>query len=69
MAGNVWEWCLNGRGGENGNIMHDSDRTVRGGSFISEANRAQAMFYYSLNPLYRYATIGFRLVCEPAPSK
>lgn len=68
MAGNVWEWCLNGRGGENGNIMHDSDRIVRGGSFISEGNRAQVNFFYSLNPLYRYATIGFRVVCAAAPT-
>jgi formylglycine-generating enzyme required for sulfatase activity len=48
--------------------MHDSDRIVRGGSFISEGSRAQVNFFYSLNPLYRYATIGFRLICGPVPT-
>jgi hypothetical protein len=38
---------------------------VRGGSFVSEADRAQVTFYYRLNPLHRYATIGFRLVHVP----
>jgi hypothetical protein len=58
MAGNVWEWCIS--------MEADAEeRPVRGGSFVSEADRAQIPFYYSLNPLHRYATIGFRLVHVP----
>ncbi len=57
MAGNIWEWC-SGSEPLDANV----ERPVRGGSFVSEADRAQVTFYYRLNPLHRYATIGFRLV-------
>lgn len=68
MAGNVWEWCLNmeqGRtaNGKNGLPEGDVQRAVRGGSFISSPQRAQATFHFYLNPVYLYATIGFRVVC------
>ncbi|GAB4573945.1 MAG: hypothetical protein Kow0077_18080 [Anaerolineae bacterium] len=65
MAGNVWEWCLNGKG--NGqyhglNVRAELDRAVHGGSYIGPAQRAQISFRYYLQPRMQYATIGFRLV-------
>lgn len=67
MAGNVWEWCLNVDPASkrlNGKAPEDVHRAVRGGSFISAPNRAQSTFHFYLNPVYFYATIGFRVVCE-----
>lgn len=64
MAGNVWEWCLNGKGETlNGvNVREDVERAVHGGSHIGPAHRAQISFRYYLQPRLQYATIGFRLV-------
>jgi formylglycine-generating enzyme required for sulfatase activity len=63
MAGNVWEWCSSTEyrpsKSEDG---EDVTRVVRGGAFISVAQRARNNFHFYLNPLYRYATIGFRVV-------
>jgi hypothetical protein len=63
MAGNVWEWCSSTEyhpakpaDGE------DMTRVVRGGAFISVAQRARNNFHFYLSPVYRYATIGFRVV-------
>jgi formylglycine-generating enzyme required for sulfatase activity len=72
MAGNVWQWCnstdYNQRGGERKSTGSTANlhipRAVRGGSFISVAQRARSTFHYYLNPLYRYATIGFRIVSD-----
>jgi formylglycine-generating enzyme required for sulfatase activity len=67
MAGNVWEWCLNEEpsSGKNSKTAEDIHRAVRGGSFISAPQRAQTTFHFYLNPVYLYATIGFRIVCHP----
>ncbi len=74
MAGNVWQWCVNTeykspsprRNGASGAITKDTGdlhtpRAVRGGSFISVAQRAKTTFHFYLNPMHRYASIGFRL--------
>jgi hypothetical protein len=68
MAGNVWQWCSNKEYGKhltdkNAVDMH-SPRAVRGGSFISTPQRVRSTFHFYLNPLYRYATIGFRVIAK-----
>ncbi len=67
MAGNVWQWCdsieynkSKRTSNKAGKEVH-VPRAVRGGSFISVAQRVKSTFHFYLNPLYRYATIGFRI--------
>jgi len=65
MLGNVWEWCSNGQAsGEITDVTVDILRVVRGGSFLSPRSRTSINFHYVLNPLYRYQSIGFRIICE-----
>lgn len=66
MAGNVWEWCLDGvaNGGENGNGSATHKRFVRGGSYISPYQRAHVAFKYTLSPETLHNSIGFRIVCN-----
>lgn len=65
MLGNVWEWCSNGyASGEITDVTVDILRVVRGGSFMSPKRRTNIGFFYHLNPLYRYQSIGFRIACE-----
>ncbi len=66
MAGNAWEWCMNTQGSltERHDFISRAKRSVRGGSFISPANRALTNFTFQLNPRCRYDTIGFRIVCN-----
>ena len=59
MAGNVWEWCLDGS--PSAEAAPDK-RVVRGGSFMSSHRRALVDFHYELNPESYHASIGFRLV-------
>lgn len=65
LAGNVWQWCRNTDYGKNSGTTLpggvDLPRAVRGGSFISVPQRSRTTFHFYLNPLYRYATIGFRV--------
>jgi len=63
MAGNVWEWCidLSTEGDLSTDIEMQGKRAIRGGSFISPAARATARFYYRLNPMVHYSSIGFRI--------
>ena len=61
MAGNVWEWCLNGTY-EDCDVTTPASRSVQGGSFISAHERAQTSFHFKLSPEYHYGSIGFRLV-------
>lgn len=61
MAGNVWEWCLNGNY-EEADMSTAAPRAVQGGSFISAHERAQTGFHFKLSPEYHYGSIGFRLV-------
>jgi formylglycine-generating enzyme required for sulfatase activity len=65
MAGNVWEWCETpdpGRQDDGDLVDSHMPRAVRGGSFMSVNVRVRSTFHYYLNPLYRYATIGFRVI-------
>ena len=65
LLGNVWEWCSNGQAsGEITDVTVDILRIVRGGSFMSPRSRTSINFHYVLNPLYRYQSIGFRIICE-----
>jgi formylglycine-generating enzyme required for sulfatase activity len=64
LLGNAWEWCINGQAADQNNAQIDILRIVRGGSYMSQRKRTSINFYYVLNPLYRYESIGFRLVCE-----
>jgi formylglycine-generating enzyme required for sulfatase activity len=74
MAGNVWQWCdstdyaQRGSGRQSGSSATNQHipRAVRGGSFISVAQRARSTFLFYLNPLYRYPTIGFRVMTPQA---
>jgi formylglycine-generating enzyme required for sulfatase activity len=61
MAGNVWEWCghVNGK-----RKPGEVQMPVRGGSFMSVAQRSRIDFRFMLSPVYRYASIGFRVVCR-----
>lgn len=69
MAGNVWEWCLTKQvtqpASTNGILPAGPPVTtyiVRGGSFLGSAERAKNTFHFKLDPVYRYFTIGFRVV-------
>jgi hypothetical protein len=65
LLGNVWEWCSNGHAsGEITDVTVDILRGVRGGSFMSPRKKTSITFHYVLNPLYRYQSIGFRIICE-----
>jgi hypothetical protein len=64
MIGNVWEWCLNpavvtGNDGEK--VCHYA---VRGGAFFSTPDRSRLPLRFHLDPMTRYASIGFRVVCN-----
>jgi len=63
MAGNVWEWCLNGSymNDDNTNETLTMDRAVRGGSYIGGCERARTTFHFYLNPSNLYGSIGFRV--------
>lgn len=63
MIGNAWEWCLNAQDGAL-DMNSRAERAVRGGSFISTKDRARTLSNFHLNPLCRYDTIGFRIVCN-----
>lgn len=64
MGGNIWEWTLNGYQVEDDNIGDDAIyRAVRGGSFMSALHHTQTKTHLILNPIYRYASIGIRVVC------
>jgi formylglycine-generating enzyme required for sulfatase activity len=60
MTGNVWEWCLTWR--KDNSIGGEVGRMVRGGSFVSPQDRSDISSYFILKPIYRYTSIGFRLV-------
>ncbi len=64
MAGNVWEWCLDGspNADSKASAADQEKRVVRGGSFMSSHQRALVDFHYDLNPESYHASIGFRLV-------
>jgi formylglycine-generating enzyme required for sulfatase activity len=61
MVGNVWEWCLNGYKKINDG-EEEIHRVMKGGSFMTPANRSVISATQFLNPNYRYTSIGFRIV-------
>lgn len=64
MAGNVWEWCLNKHTVESPESSGKLkiNYAVRGGSYLGTQERAQNAFCFTLLPVHRYFTIGFRVV-------
>jgi hypothetical protein len=67
LAGNTWEWCLTKGPADPVTTSAPAPSTkpkyiVRGGSFLGGQDRARNSFYFKLDPMYRYFTIGFRVV-------
>jgi hypothetical protein len=67
MAGNTWEWCatkvLANITGKLLNSAMEVNYVVQGGCFMGSQDRARSGFYYKLKPIYRYHSIGFRVIC------
>jgi formylglycine-generating enzyme required for sulfatase activity len=68
MSGNVWEWCLDWKGGYSASAQHDptgagngSSPGYRGGSWSNSAGRCRVAGRGSLSPANRYSYVGFRL--------
>jgi iron(II)-dependent oxidoreductase len=77
LAGNVWEWCLDGYhkdfyGTEAGkapdpvNRFPSAYRVVRGGSYKSLADEVRTVFRDRADPARSYRDVGFRCVLRPA---
>ncbi|MCC6975110.1 MAG: SUMF1/EgtB/PvdO family nonheme iron enzyme [Anaerolineae bacterium] len=64
MSGNVWEWCLNEYSSGEVNIGSNDLRGMRGGSWLSNADRARAACR-SFSPYFRSYDLGFRVVLAP----
>ena len=72
MSGNVWEWCVDWKGGYGFDnqtnpigFSRGSERVLRGGSWYSrEADLCRVSIRNSNNPNYRSDQYGFRL-CLP----
>ncbi|HEX2907917.1 MAG TPA: SUMF1/EgtB/PvdO family nonheme iron enzyme [Phototrophicaceae bacterium] len=62
LAGNVWEWCLDGPPIADNQTHEGKKYFVRGGSHISPYQRAHAAFRYTLAPEIYHSSIGFRVV-------
>lgn len=64
LLGNVWEWCENEARPRAEDALADQPirRIVRGGSFLSSAERLTIDTYQTLTPGARAATVGFRIV-------
>lgn len=66
MAGNVWEWCENESRPTTDDLLANTatSRIVRGGSFLSTAERLKISTFQTLMPGARAATVGFRVVAS-----
>ena len=64
MAGNVWEWCIDGSPSllSSLDVVQRYKRFVRGGSYMSSYRRAQTDFAFELDPESYHSAIGFRIV-------
>ena len=60
QGGNVMEW--------NETILWNSDRGVRGGSFLYDSDYLRASFRYYDNPYGAHTDLGFRVASVPEPS-
>jgi len=64
MAGNVWEWCLNGYGGSESTLLSgNARRVVRGGSCYVVQDRARVAFRGDFDRDARGMNLGLRVVC------
>jgi formylglycine-generating enzyme required for sulfatase activity len=71
MAGNVLEWCQDGkREYSSGDVRNpvgptqsEVGRVVRGGSWSYDPRACRVSFRYAHHPSSRYQYVGFRLVC------
>ncbi|HEY9817311.1 MAG TPA: formylglycine-generating enzyme family protein, partial [Candidatus Obscuribacterales bacterium] len=76
MHGNVWEWCLDHwhdtyQGAPtDGNAWvtgdNDSERVLRGGSWLDAPGICRSAFRYNYDPDARSYNLGFRVVCSAA---
>lgn len=60
QGGNVWEW--------NDTVIGTLHRGVRGGSFVSLANRLHASYRDRMLPSSQHHDLGFRVVALPEPA-
>ena len=72
MSGNVWEWCSDRYGSYSSSSQTNptgptsgSYRVLRGGSWLSNAQRCRVSDRDSTAPSYRDVNLGFRLVLCP----
>jgi len=66
MAGTIYEWCRNAFDNPDNAqfaMSQDDQRVLRGGSWDDYAAHARSTFRLWYLPGYRYAFIGFRVVC------